>query len=1040
MQEAKKHQQEVSRRQREEARRQLLMLLPEVDIMTKHDMTSRRRHLGTATWIFDDPAFKRFDDSPASACLCCYGILGSGKTYLASSLIDHALLEGTEQDELVLYHYFDYMDKRSLSVSALLSAFLRQFIKRRGWRSEIEESLQGIVTAGYTTAHEDFLIDLFIGTCTKHLKQLLVVLDGIDELTKEEQQKLIMFTEKMLTTQNLVIKVVATCRTGEKGLQDGLSDIRAGEIFIEAGTVAKDIGKIVRTAIKRWTPKFRTFDSHVSNSIIKALEPQADGMYVAPPQNLGLADQHLRFLLVQCQLDELDTAPSIEIIMNVLGDLPKDVITAYDRAMERRLEGKNDRNKLDLATRAFKWLVCAQRHLRLQEVMEAVVLNPDDKTFPRHRVHHDEGQYLLDACGNLVIYDTESDVLTFAHSTVSRYLLGQWADDVKLNAHFSLEEADRYVCELCFTYLSLKDFEARMVKSRVALDLDSQAIRHAITTPNGQGRVLYRAATFIKRPSEGSSAQSKQIDLNRLLRNQLERGGSEGDRAYMLLDYVKQYWLFHAAELQPEHHSDSCDVKLWLLFKYLVYERRTTFTFLPWKEETFRTSFPVGVRGSASIQWAAYHENLSLLCLLLGSGETLCVYPKDKPQPILLAWQYNRRILMLHFINSGYFRPAEAWTRTKYASTLSSFVKSILFEEAAQLSPGALPILTDRFKSSEDMSSYLDAFAYCATGDQQDTALNLLKHMKGSFFNSVKYDTKWYDILALAIQVNRNNLFPVALKGFFRERGMTESELDAALEYALKACIHASGDAVQSQLSKYRGFVSVLRACPGSYGAMARSIAKNRDNYPELVTGLFIRSTRSRSQAHDLDLSLRELVGLNTLRDYERGSLASLAAIGPLLLDGVLRVVKELHGKELRLSPYAIDVIGTATCYMPLLAHLVKSAHQGMQHFDMAEFYASHSAWRYYMLDLYHLELRTWPKIQEWDTSGKRTAGERLMDWIDLSDLLLTLRSLLQDSFMQTGILECRIWDLLDTAKSLAEQPLDLTALYIYPPGIALST
>lgn len=278
MEEAKEHQQEVSRRQREEVRRQLLMLLPEVDITTKHDMTSCRRHSGTATWIFDDPAFKRFDDSPKSACLCCYGILGSGKTYLASSLIDHAMLGSTEHDELVVYHYFDYLDKRSLSVSALLSALLRQYIRRRGWCPEIEESLQETANAGSTTVHEDVLIDLFIYTCSKYLKQILVVLDGIDELSKKEQQKLITFTEKMLTMPNLVVKVIATCRIGEKGLQDGLSGIQAREIFIEAGTVANDIGKIVRTAIQRWTPKFGTFDSHVRNSIIKALEPQADGM------------------------------------------------------------------------------------------------------------------------------------------------------------------------------------------------------------------------------------------------------------------------------------------------------------------------------------------------------------------------------------------------------------------------------------------------------------------------------------------------------------------------------------------------------------------------------------------------------------------------------------------------------------------------------------------------------------------------------------------------------------------------------------------
>lgn len=776
--------------------------------------------------------------------------------------------------------------------------------------------------------------------------------------------------------------------------------------------------------------------------------------------------------------------------MNILGDLPKDVITAYNRAMKRRFQG-NDRTKLELAIRAFKWLVCAQRHLKLQEVMEAVVLNPDDETFPRHRVHYDEGQYLLDACGNLVVYDPESDVLTFAHSTVPRYLLGtglnergstcdnsqcenwsstlpappvggQWAYDVKVIAHFSLEEAGRYVCELCLTYLSFKDFDAQLVRSRVALDVNPLAIGHTFRN-NAQSRVLYRAAALLRRPLEGSSAQSKQIDLNRLLRNQLN-SGPDANQAYILLDYVKQYWLFHTAALEPINHSDPCDARLWRIYKYLVYERRTTFTFLPWEGESFRNFLHKDVRTSASIQWAAYHENLSLLYLLLENGETLHGYPKDKPQPILLAWQHSCDILMLHFIESGYFRPIDAWPRNKNASITLSMLEevhapklssieqstSILFEEAAQHFPEALPTLLDSIETSE--AAYLEAFAYCVTGHKEEAALNLLKQKWGRSRKATN-PTMWNIVLALAIWYN-DTVFLAALRNYIHERGMDESELDAALEDALDVCVgNQKEGAKRSNMIKYRGFVSVLRACPNSLGAMARFITKYHNEYPVQLTGLFIPSTPCTPVVIEvLDLSVSRSEVFEGADQWRQCFLHE----GSVFLHCVLNIVKyELRKGDPKLPRGAINVLGIATCYMPLLALFVKTADEGKQ-FDMqyirktsrtmseSSFSAFHGAWMDYVADLEHLVLpslrRSWSEQVQMSTSGMsisgigisgaRTARESIADWIHLSNLILTLKALLPDLLSQNEKLECRIWMLLNATKSLSQQPLDLRTLY----------
>jgi len=195
------------------------------------------------------------------------------------------------------------------------------------------------------------------------------------------------------------------------------------------------------------------------------------------------------------------------------------------------------------------------------------------------------------------------------------------------------------------------------------------------------------------------------------------------------------------------------------------------------------------------------------------------------------------------------------------------------------------------------------------------------------------------------------NLFPAALKTFFDECGMDNSELNAALSRVLEVFIDTREDAMQSQwsealqsaLSRYRGLVGNLPACPNSFGIMVRFIAENHDMYPEVVTGLFISSTRSTPGEIDaLTLNMRRLVD-----NHERGSLASFVDGGPVFLHCIMLVVQELRMGERRLSHFAINIIGIVTFQPPLLARLFKAADevdQGMTRSPITELSAYHKA------------------------------------------------------------------------------------------------
>ena len=157
----KRHREMTLLREQDDRRRRLLTLLVEVDINAKHDSTSRRRQLDTATWIFDNITFKTFMQSAKIECLCCYGFVGSGKTFISSSVIDF-LSEHHGRTDFVCHHYFDHADKRSLSFDSFLSAILRQLILRYGWPPLLEDKLVEIADKGWLRMSESALVELIL--------------------------------------------------------------------------------------------------------------------------------------------------------------------------------------------------------------------------------------------------------------------------------------------------------------------------------------------------------------------------------------------------------------------------------------------------------------------------------------------------------------------------------------------------------------------------------------------------------------------------------------------------------------------------------------------------------------------------------------------------------------------------------------------------------------------------------------------------------------------------------------------------------------
>jgi len=276
--EQKKHREMTLRREQEGRRRRLLTLLAEVDIVAKHDTTSRRRQTDTATWILDDDKFKSFMQSAEAECLCCFGIVGSGKTFTSSSVIDY-LTEQHGRTDFVSYHYFDHADKRSLSFNSFLSAVLRQLVLRYGWPPMVEEKLVEISDKGWLSISEPALVELILSAWSANCPALFLIVDGVDELSEGEQQKLLSFLIQLNTQQGIVPKSFITCRLGEGHLDEQLARVQTYSIVIAAQTVASDIQKIISQSLDAWQPALSQLDvTALKAEINQVLATQGEGM------------------------------------------------------------------------------------------------------------------------------------------------------------------------------------------------------------------------------------------------------------------------------------------------------------------------------------------------------------------------------------------------------------------------------------------------------------------------------------------------------------------------------------------------------------------------------------------------------------------------------------------------------------------------------------------------------------------------------------------------------------------------------------------
>lgn len=160
------------------------------------------------------------------------------------------------------------------------------------------------------------------------------------------------------------------------------------------------------------------------------------------------------FLLVTLQLDDVLGRGNPKEMIKALNSLSSDLPKAYKRIIDRMDPGQKE-----FAFQILSWILHARRHLRMEELCEALAVEDGQKKIVDVAIS--PPNYIIETCAGLVIYDEDTKIVRFNHQTVKEFLEVQ--NSVRLLEPIALAKT-------CLTYLGFNEFDVPCYDERSLQD------------------------------------------------------------------------------------------------------------------------------------------------------------------------------------------------------------------------------------------------------------------------------------------------------------------------------------------------------------------------------------------------------------------------------------------------------------------------------------------------------------------------------------------------------------------------------------------
>ncbi|KAI0183828.1 hypothetical protein EV127DRAFT_351879 [Xylaria flabelliformis] len=358
-----------------------------VDFKGDYEIQLDLRHENTCTWILEDRRFLDWYESRDNALLWYNAQPGSGKSVLASAVIDYL----AQKEKKVAYFFYSFSKNSSRHVSDGLRTLALQLLAFAGTPSDKLVDLYE-----KETQFSPYLNNLRITTNVVHElitrnDDLYVVIDGIDEC--EDEKEMLNFIEWLLNEPTLgTVRWLFTNRVSE--IEKTMKKLQAVEVCPSPENIRADIQNYLSKKIR-------------CKHCLRAWTNECDN----------------NFLIARFVSETLGKLTSEEDIEAELKMFPKKLNGYYARTLAK-IDARGRMEQL-VARRIFLILSSAQQAMCIDELIDALGIQRGSQDYSASRIPKEE--LIRDLCGSLIIVEehvsesNRSHIIRFCHKSVKDF-------------------------------------------------------------------------------------------------------------------------------------------------------------------------------------------------------------------------------------------------------------------------------------------------------------------------------------------------------------------------------------------------------------------------------------------------------------------------------------------------------------------------------------------------------------------------------------------------------------------------------------------
>ncbi|KAL8673746.1 MAG: hypothetical protein Q9168_001853 [Polycauliona sp. 1 TL-2023] len=376
----------------------------------KHHDVRLPRVEATGGWLLEEDAFKQWRDGNENV-LWCYGIQGSGKSILASLVIDH-LTETLPSDGTAVVHvYLDYREQGHQTFEKVIASLLKQ----------VASALPDIPSA-VSALYEKFcerqqspqlgdLVQALSKSCQNH-NMVYIVVDALDEGDSKCREEF----RKHIDDLKGSAKIFVTSRPYPDDIREAFKHTPQIEIKAHSTDLERYINRQIRDS-----DMFDDIDDTFQKDIVRKIVRGAQ------------------------EMQTVCNEPTVGDMEDALECLPQTLHAAFEDTMQRI--HRQSKTRKDIAIQTLRLICRAKRPMALSELCDALAFRPGLKAV--NRKYRPSRERVLDACHGLVTIDEESQIIRLVHYSVHAFLLGSEGDLIR---------DERSIAKLCIDYQMLQPF------------------------------------------------------------------------------------------------------------------------------------------------------------------------------------------------------------------------------------------------------------------------------------------------------------------------------------------------------------------------------------------------------------------------------------------------------------------------------------------------------------------------------------------------------------------------------------------------------